>query len=263
MEWRDQALVLAARPYGETSAILTVFARMHGRVSGFVRGGASRRIAAHLQPGNELDVSWRARLEDQPGSFRIEPLRSRAALFADRLALEGMSAVTALLQLCLPERQPHAALWQETQDLLDQMMRTGPSNAGWPAHYLLWELRLLAEIGYGLDLSTCAVTGAGAGLAYVSPKTGRAVSVQGAGAWADRLLPLPASLAAGGMPVDADLVPGLRLTGHFLAREMLQAERPPGEGEAQARPGLPAARERLIALLARRDAATEGLAPPD
>ncbi|MBJ2150384.1 DNA repair protein RecO [Paracoccus sp. IB05] len=263
MEWHDQALVLAARPHGETSAILTVFAREHGRCSGLVRGGASRRLAAHLQPGNELDLTWTARLEDQLGSFRVEPLRSRAAVLADRLALEGLGAVTALLQLCLPEREAYGTLWQETQDLLDQMTRTGPVNASWPAYYLLWELRFLTETGYGLDLGSCAVTGATEGLAYVSPRTGRAVSARGAGDWAARLLPLPASLAAGGMPGEADILPGLALTGHFLTRELLNDRPRPADDKAPPVPAaLPAARGRLIDLLARTKTAGPAAGAP-
>lgn len=258
MEWRDEALVLAARPYGETSVILTVFARAHGRYSGVVRGGGSRRLAAHLQAGNELDLTWRARLEDQLGSFTIEPLRSRAALLADRRALEGLGAVTALLQLALPERQPHPRLWQETRNLLEQMMRVGPRNDDWPGHYLLWEMRLLEEIGYGLDLSACAVTGQREGLAYVSPKTGRAVTSAAAGDWAARLLPLPAALANGDFPGGADLLPGLALTGHFLQRELTQASAGSGEtgsgkmGQPSRAADLPAARARFLQLLARQ-----------
>lgn len=248
-EWRDEALVLAARPHGESSAILTVFSRSFGLHSGLVRGGSGRRMAAHLQPGNLLDVSWRARLETQLGTFAAEPLRSRAALMSDRLALEALGAITALLSLALPEREPHAALWQETQDLLDQMTRVQAGNAGWPSYYLAWEMRLLEEIGYGLDLSACAVTGARDGLAFVSPKTGRAVTQAGAGDWAARLLPLPPSLVTGDPAPEAEILAGLTLTGHFLGRELSSA--------AEA-PALPAARGRFVDLLTRQLAATRG-----
>ncbi|NPD17072.1 DNA repair protein RecO [Xinfangfangia sp. D13-10-4-6] len=253
--WRDIGFVLAMRAHGESSAILTVFTREHGCHSGLVRGGAMPRMAAHLQPGNELDLTWAARLEDQLGRFTVEPLRSRAGLMADRLTLEALGAVVSLLRMVLPERAPHPALWQESADLLDQMLRVGPRNDDWPGHYLLWEMRLLEEMGYGLDLSSCAVTGQRDDLAFVSPKTGRAVSQQGAGKWADRLLPLPASLLNGDIPSERDLLPGLALTGHFLARELAR-ELARGAGAPSRQDGtslgLPAARERLLDILARR-----------
>ncbi len=262
IEWRDEGFVLAARPYGESAALLTVFTRDHGLHSGLVRGGGSRKMAAHMQPGTDLDLTWRARLHDQLGSFRAEPLRSRALILSDRLALEALGAMTGLLQLALPEREPHRALWEESRDLLEQMIRTGPRNDDWPGHYLLWELRLLEAIGYGLDLGSCAVTGAREGLSFVSPKTGRAVTRAAAGAWADRLLPLPAALVSGDHPGEGDLLPGLALTGHFLTRELTgdraadPATAAPGlRGEARGSTppaALPAARARLIGLFARK-----------
>ena len=194
MEWRDQGILLSARRHGETSAIIEVFTPAQGRHAGIVRGGTSRKIAPSLQPGAQLDVAWRARLEDHIGAFTVEPLRSRAAVaMQDRLALAGLNAVTALLAFCLPEREPHPALYRRTEALLDML---GQGDV-WPLAYLKWELRLLEEMGYALDLDACAVTGATEGLIYVSPKTGRAVSAKGAGEWADRLLPLPPVLRGG------------------------------------------------------------------
>lgn len=212
-EWRDQGILLATRRHGETSAIIEMFTPAQGRHVGVVRGGTSRKVAPVLQPGAQLDVTWRARLEDHIGSFTVEPVRSRAAAaMGDRLALAGLNAVTALLSFCLPEREPHMALYARSEALLDLL---GQSDL-WPLAYLRWELALLEEMGYGLDLSACAVTGVTEGLAYVSPKSGRAVSLAGAGEWADRLLPLPDVLRGVGEASDTEIATAFRTTGHFL-----------------------------------------------
>jgi DNA repair protein RecO (recombination protein O) len=237
IEWRDEGWVIAVRPHGETSAIIEVFTRSHGRHAGVVRGGASRKMAAMLQPGTGLQLEWRARLEDHIGSFAVEPAQSRAHLLPDRLALAGLLSIAALLRVSLPEREPHPALWSETAGLLDRL-----GGEGWTSAYLRWELRLLEELGFGLDLSSCAVTGATEGLAYVSPKTGRAVTGAAAGDWADRLLPLPEGLAGRETMTLAAVVEGLQLTGFFLDRGLRPV--------LQDRP-LPEARARLVDLLSR------------
>jgi len=232
MEWRDQGALLSMRPHGESAAIIEVFTALHGRHAGVVRGGGGRRMAATLQPGTQLDVTWRARLEDHIGAFTVEPLQSRAGVLADRLALAGLNAICALLRLALPERSPHPAIYALTVALLDALQ----ADPGWPARYLRWELALLEELGFGLDLATCAVTGSRDDLVYVSPKSGRAVSRAGAGDWAARLLPLPGVLMGQGMGTAAELAQGLAVTGHFLQR---------GLGDAP----LPEARARLASLL--------------
>lgn len=238
MEWRDEGALLSVRPHGESAAIIEVFTNSHGRHAGVVRGGTSRRIAPLLQPGAQLDVTWRARLDDHIGTFTVEPLRARAALLSDRLALAGLNAVCALLRVALPEREAHPLLWRATMPLLDALDRGGD----WPPDYLRWELLLLEELGFGLDLGTCAVTGARDDLAYVSPKTGRAVSRAGAGDWASRLLPLPSVLMGQGAASPADIAAGLALTGHFLMRGL--------DPVLNGRP-LPEARARLVDLLNR------------
>jgi len=239
MEWRDQGILLSARRHGETSAIIEVFTPEQGRHAGVVRGGTSRKIAPSLQPGAQLDVAWRARLEDHIGAFTVEPLRSRAAVaMQDRLALAGLNAVTALLSFCLPEREPHPALYQRTEALLDML---GQGDV-WPLAYLKWELRLLEEMGYALDLESCAVTGVSEELIYVSPKSGRAVSAKGAGEWADRLLPLPTVLR-GGTGSDAEIAQGLVTTGHFLTAHLAR--------DLGGKP-LPEARARFIDAFSRR-----------
>jgi DNA repair protein RecO (recombination protein O) len=237
MDWRDEGVLLSMRPHGESAAIIEVLTAAHGRHAGVVRGGASRKMAATLQPGNGLQLEWRARLEDHIGTFTVEPTRSRAHLLSDRLALAGLLSACALLRSALPEREPHPALWSDTLSLFDRL-----GADGWTSAYLRWELRLLEDLGFGLDLSSCAVTGATEGLVYVSPKSGRAVSKKGAGNWADRLLPLPAGLGGTGALTGEALVQGLRLTGFFLDRELRPV--------LQDRP-LPEARARLVDLLSR------------
>lgn len=236
MEWQDEGTLISMRPHGEASAIIDVFTAAHGRHAGVVRGGASRRMAAVMQPGTQLAVAWRARLDDHIGSYTVEPLQSRAGLLGDRLALSGLNAVCAMLRVCLAEREPHPQLWRATMALLAAL----ESTPDWPPEYLRWELLLLEEMGFGLDLGRCAVTGGRDDLAYVSPKTGRSVSRAGAGAWADRLFPLPQCLMGQGHATAAELGQGLTITGHFLLRELAPL--------LNGRP-LPEARTRLIALL--------------
>lgn len=238
MDWRDEGVLLLARPHGETSAVAEIFTLNHGRHAGVVRGAASRRNQPLLQPGAQLSVIWRARLEDHVGSFTLEPIRSRTAQFSDRLALAGLSAVTALLAFALPERDPHPDLYHLTVRLLDRINQAEE----WQLDYLLWERDLLEELGFGMDLSRCAVVPGANDLTFVSPKTGRAVSRAGAGEWADRLLPLPPCLLGHGPARRDDILQGLKTTGHFLNSWLA-----PSLGD---RP-LPAARQRLCELLAR------------
>ena len=240
MDWRDHGILLSNRKHGETASIIAVFTEGHGRHAGVVRGGTSRKLAPILQPGAQLDVSWRARLEEHIGSFTVEPLRSRAAAaLSDRLALAGLNTVTALLSWTLPEREPHATLYRRTENLLDLL---GQGDL-WPLAYLRWELALLEEIGFGLDLSECAVTGAREDLAYISPRTGRAVSKQGAGDWVDRLLPLLPCLRGEGEAPDGEVVEALQVTGYFMENHVA-----PALGHKP----VPEARGRFVDQLSRR-----------
>jgi DNA repair protein RecO (recombination protein O) len=238
MEWRDQGILLSSRRHGETSAIIDVFTPGHGRHAGIVRGGASRRMAPVLQPGAQLDLEWRARLEDHLGTFRVEPVKSRAWSMADRMALAGLNAVCTLLLHALPEREAHEELYRKSLILLDLLDR--PKI--WPLAYLNWEMTLLEEMGFGLDLRRCAVLGQNANdLSYISPRTGRAVSRAGAGDWADRLLPLPPCLLGEGPAPDAEILQGFQVTGHFLTRHLA-----PHLGDKP----LPEARARYVARFA-------------
>ncbi|WP_296478951.1 DNA repair protein RecO [Roseinatronobacter sp.] len=235
MDWRDEGILLAMRPHGETSAIIEVFSALHGRHAGVVHGGASRRMAPVLQPGAQLDLAWRARLEEHMGSFTVELTRARAAgVLGDRLALAGLSATCALCRYALPERQASPTLYAATIELLDRL-----GQPGWLRDYALWELTLLEETGFGLDLQQCAVTGANDGLAYVSPRTGRAVTVQAAGEFAARLLVLPAGLVSDAALDASAARDALHLSGYFLHHWL---------SESIGRP-LPEARARLVSQL--------------
>ena len=238
MDWREEGVLLAVRKHGETSAIIEVFTEGHGRHAGVVRGGTSRKIAPILQPGAQIDVAWRARLEDHLGAFTVEPVRSRADLMGARDTLAAMNAVTSLLSFVLPERETHANLYRRTLAVLD-MIGNGDF---WRLGYLRWELALLDDLGFGLDLGRCAVTDRSDNLVFVSPKSGRAVSRAGAGEWADRMLPLSPALVGMGEGGDRDILDGLQVTGHFLGQHFA-----PTLGD---RP-LPAARQRFIDLIAR------------
>jgi DNA repair protein RecO (recombination protein O) len=231
--------LIRVRKHGESSAIIEVFTPSRGLTAGIVRGGTSRKIAPTLQPGAQLDVTWKARLEDHLGSFTVEPIRSRTAqVMQDRLALAGLNAVTGLLSFLLPDREAHAQLYARTIQLLDLLGQ----NDVWPLAYLQWEIALLDEMGFGMDLSACAVSGLNDDLFYVSPRTGRAVSRLAAGEWADRLLPLPHVLLGKG---DADLneiVLALRTTGHFLNNHL---------AKSLGNLPIPEARQRLIDAMKR------------
>lgn len=238
MEWRDQGIVLAVRPHGETAAILDVFTRDHGRHMGVVHGGRSRRTAPMLQPGNQLQVTWRARLEAHLGGFAVEPITARAgALLQDPLRLAALSSACALAAFALPEREALPAFQARTEGLADALV----DGTGWLSEYPAWELDLLDVSGFRLDLSRCAATGAANDLSYVSPRTGRAVSAAGARGYEARLLPLPPMLI--GAAADLEGVrQALELTGHFLSGRLA-----PSLGD---RP-LPPARDRFVAMLDR------------
>ena len=220
MDWRDTGILLAVRRHGETSAILDVFTKDHGRHAGVLRGASSRKIAAALQPGSDLDVIWRARLEEHIGAFTIEPLKTRAGMaMTNRLTLAGLNSVVSLLSFSLPEREQNLRLFNDTGVLLDLLDRPDI----WPLAYLKWEMALLEELGYGLDLSACAATGRNDELIYVSPRSGRAVSRHGAGDWADRMLPLPPILQGKGDAPDSEVAIALKTTGYFLEQKLAPA----------------------------------------
>lgn len=217
IEWEAPAIVLDARAYGEGDAVATVLTEAHGAHRGLARGGGSRRGAATWQAGNLVQARWAARLSDQLGSLRAEAVHQPAALVMDDPLLLGvLAAACAVAAGALPEREPHPRVFGGLLHLLATLGR-GP---GAMADFVRWEAALLGELGYGLDLSSCAVTGEASDLPYVSPRSGRAVSPTGAGTFAARLLPLPQFLRHAEQADDpVAWRDGLRLTGHFLARD--------------------------------------------
>jgi DNA repair protein RecO (recombination protein O) len=224
MDWDLPAIVLDTRPYGEGDVIATLMTGEHGAHRGLVRGGASRSQGGLWQVGNFVQARWTARLSDQLGNFRGELIHATAAsVMDDPLALAMLTAVCAQGEDALAEREPHEAVFAATIALLPRLTL----GAAVLPELIEWETVLLADLGFGLDLTSCAVTGATEGLAYVSPKTGRAVTAEGAGAWADRLLRLPDFLTGGSPSGPEDWRDGLRLTGHFLTRDVFGARNRP------------------------------------
>jgi DNA repair protein RecO (recombination protein O) len=233
--WRGEAILLAARRHGERDAIVEMLGADGGRWAGVVKGGAGRRLAATLQPGDTLAVEWRARLDEHLGTARVETARGRAAaIMEDAGRLAALGSAAALLVGFLPEREPCAGLFDRTAALMEALAL----SPEWPAVYALWELALLGDLGFGLDLERCAATGATEGLVWVSPRSGRAVGAEAGAPYAERLLALPGFLRGQGPTEREDVAAALRLTGHFL-----DAWAAPAFGAERA----PAARARLAA----------------
>jgi DNA repair protein RecO (recombination protein O) len=246
MDWDAPGIVLDARPYGEGDAIATVMTEEHGAHRGLARGGAARGRTAIWQPGNLVQVRWVARLADQLGTFSAELVHPAAALaMDDALVLAMLSAACAVAEGALPEREPHARVFDGLLHLIARL-GNGPVMM---AELVRWETILLADLGYGLDLTRCALTGDTIDLAFVSPKTGRAVTAAAAGEWSSRLLPLPAFVVGGDEATAVDWRDGLRLTGHFLARDAFGLQHRP----------LPLARQMLYDRVAALAAESEQL----
>ena len=221
MDWTDEGIVLGMRRHGEANAILEVMTREHGRHLGLVRGGAGSRMRPILQPGNDVRVTWRARLDEHLGHFVVEGLKLRAAeLMVAAHAAYGVTHLAALCRL-LPERDPHEDVHAALAQALDHMQE----RTLCAALVARFELRLLAELGFGLDLDQCAATGTTTELVYVSPKSGRAVSRLAGEPWRDRMLRLPQFLKdewEGGAPDACEIDEAFALTGFFFERNVLQ-----------------------------------------
>lgn len=219
MDWNDEGFVLSAKSHGENALIVSLLTRENGRHAGLVRGGAGVRARGIYQPGNLLRAHWRARLVEHLGSYRCELSQAIAAKFLYEAGpLLALSAATTLLDLVLPEREPTPHLFGSLSKLLSSLDRPG-----WQTQYVRWELDLLGELGFGLDLTECAATGTKDSLVYVSPKSGKAVSARAAEPFRDRLLALPQFLLSDDQsePSAADVADGLNLTGYFLKRHVL------------------------------------------
>ena len=218
MEWTESGFIIGTRRHGETSVIVEAFARGHGRHLGLVKGGRGTRWRGVLQPGNQVRFTWRARLSEHLGHYTVEAEALRAAeIMADPLALAALGSLNAMVRL-LPERDPHASLFS----LYEAIVEALPAAAGWPAALARFELTLLAELGFGLDLESCAATGSNDDLAYVSPKSGRAVSLSAGAPYKDKLLALPRFLRDEALTPENvdDLIAAFRLTRFFLARDV-------------------------------------------
>ncbi len=219
MQWTDEGIVIGVRRHGEASAILELMTREHGRHLGMVRGGFGTRMKPILQTGNSVSASWRARLDEHLGNYTVEGMRLRASnFFGASHAIYGVTHLAALMRL-LPERDPHAGLYTVFEQILDRL-----EDAALVAPMVArFELQVLSELGFGLDLEQCAATGATGDLIYVSPKSGRAVSRSAGEPWADKMLRLPAFLRDGnGAPSSRDLADGFVLTGFFLTRYVME-----------------------------------------
>jgi DNA repair protein RecO (recombination protein O) len=228
MEWTGQGIVLSARPHGEAAAVAVVFTREHGRWAGLVHGGRSTRLRAALEPGTAVAAAWHGRLADQLGRMTVEAVHAYAAPLLDEPdRLAALTAAVAVAEAALPERAPHPALYDGLLALFGVL-----ASDAWAEAYVRWELGLLDELGFGLTLDRCAVTGANDYLAYVSPRTGRAVSAAAGEPYRDRLLVLPGFLAGRGGGGETEVGQGLALTAHFLERHVFHGP-------------LPAARRRL------------------
>lgn len=246
MQWDDEGIVLGAKKHGESSVIAEVFAKSHGRHKGLVRGGTGARTRGTLQPGNSVRAIWSARLAEHLGTYQVELSHPYAAeVMTSKVKLAALASVCALASATLPEREPHDDIYAATVLLFDLLADEATGEREGASTVVRWELGLLAGLGFGLDLSSCAVTGVTQGLTHVSPRTGRAVSREGAGDYAERLLTLPAFLTAplsGAADIPpGDLAAGFALTGHFIERHMLYP----------VNQTLPPARERFIDALGR------------
>jgi DNA repair protein RecO (recombination protein O) len=239
MQWSDDGFVLGVRRHGEANAILELMTRAHGRHLGLVRGGAGSRMRPVLQPGNTVRAQWRARLDDHLGTFTIEPIALRAgALFSDSHAVFALAHLGALVRL-LPERDPHEAVYDGLETIVSHLQ----DPAACAALIVRFELLMLSELGFGLDLDACAATGSPDDLAYVSPRSGRAVSREAGAPWRDRLLALPAFVLGDADRVGPkEIADGFALTAFFLARHVLEPR-----GLA-----LPDARAHFIAAVCRK-----------
>lgn len=244
MEWQDDGIVLSNQRFGEHDAILEVMTPGHGRARGFVKAGMSRRNKAALQPGNRLRLTWRSRLENNLGRFQVELVHSPlGSLISDGPRMVALAAICAVVASTMPERECHESVFEALAGYIMLLEAEGGQPEVWAGALARIELGILAELGYGLDLSVCAATGTVEDLVFVSPKSGRAVSAAAGAPYRDKLLALPPFLTEGtdALPSKGDALSALRLTGFFLERQVWVVA---GNGQ-------PDARERLTATLAR------------
>ncbi len=238
-DWQDDGIILSSKPYAELHSITSILTKSHGRHVGLVQAGQSKKNRSILQPGSVVYAHWGARLVEQLGTFKVELSKNYSALLIDRpIRLAALSSICSLLEISLPEREPQIALWETTKAMLD-ILTLSEDETKWLPFFIKWELGLLKELGYELNLERCAVTGSHQKLAYVSPKTGRAVSIKAAGIYAERLFLLPMFLG-GYVETSKEFSDGIKITGHFLQKYIFNTFEKT----------LPIARERLAHLVA-------------
>ncbi|MFA4994738.1 MAG: DNA repair protein RecO [Bdellovibrionales bacterium] len=240
MEWTDEGIVLSARPHGENAAVVTLLTAAHGRHAGLVPGGQGRTARPTLQSGNRVQAKWRARLVDHLGNYTLELQAAQAAQWLDTPEIIALiSSACAVTEASLPERQPMPGVYAGLATLLSLQ-----DADLWAPVYIKFEMALLQALGYGLDLSHCAASGETENLAYVSPRTGCAVSRKAGEPYHEKLFPLPPFLLGGGQWTDEDILQGLQMTGHFLSRHVFAN---PHSRILISRDGdLPQARQRLL-----------------
>ncbi len=237
MEWFDKGIVVSVRPHGETSAIVNILTEERGRCCGYVKGAQSKKMRPVLDLGNEVEARWFSRVEENLGHFTLELLRPHASLhMGDYAKLSAVQAGCALIDRCLPEREQHLSVYEGFRVFLESL-----DSPVWAETYIFWEMALLKELGFGLDLKKCAAGGDNDELAYVSPKTGRAVSLSAGEPYKERLLKLPSFLAGKHKDDPMDILHGLQLTGYFLQNRVF----------AHTHQEMPEARGRLLQKIAR------------
>ncbi len=216
MNWEDEGILIELRNHGEKNSIIKVLTEKHGLCAGLVKGGQAKKYRSTLSPGAQLDLRWSARLPEHLGMFNLDVIKGRSTLFmGGKLQLFGFNSLCSMILMFLAEREPVEILYLETRDLIEAI----ETGSNWLKSYVIWEKNLLTEIGFGLELSVCAVTGSRQNLSHVSPKSGKAVCRKIAEPWKERLLKLPNFLISAESVTDAkaiELVEGLALTGHFF-----------------------------------------------
>ena len=218
-DWQDEGIILSNKPYAELHSISSILTKNYGRHSGLVLAGQSSKKRSMLQPGSLVHAQWRARLVEQLGTFKLELSKNYSAVLIDTpIRLAALASICSLLEASLPEREPQGALWEATKAILE-ILSLSEDESKWLPLYIKWELGLLRELGFALNLESCAVTGSFQKLAYVSPKTGRAITNQAAGIYADRLLVLPVFLG-GYRATTNEFAEGIKITGHFLRKHI-------------------------------------------
>lgn len=231
ISWHDTGIVLSVRPHGENGGVVTLLTQKHGRAAGYVYGATSTKVRGMLETGNLVSAQWQAKSHDQLGSFTLELETSNAAhVMDDPLKLTALQSACALADKTLPEHESHPGVYEGMLALLEAFR-----TEIWAVAYIFWEIGLLRELGFGLDFSKCVSTGARENLIYVSPKSGCAVSAEAGEPYKDKLLNLPPFLRGEARMEDADILDGLKLTGHFLLNRVF----------SQANANLPDARLRL------------------